>query len=107
MKDYILSKLDDYKGVFNERPTLVPSNSVVDAPIAGNGDIGIVLNSIDTTAGKGHPGWGWDGGIGPIPVDNAVEVYFTKNDFWLSSYSLSINQTYGMKSIGKLVVIFE
>jgi hypothetical protein len=105
MKDYILSKLSEYKAIFTERPRLIPSDAVVDAPITGNGDIGIALNSLDTTTGRGHPGSTGGGIVKPMPVDGALEVHFTKNDFWKASYGM--DKSGGMKSIGKLLLIFD
>jgi hypothetical protein len=107
MKDYILAKLDEYKAVFNERPKLIPSDAVVDAPIAGNGDIGIAVNAVDIAEGRGHPGSAGGGDIKPIPLDHAVEVYFTKNDFWKASYGCYGPDRYGIRSLGKLLIVLD
>ncbi|MDR2136558.1 MAG: hypothetical protein LBO76_08085 [Treponema sp.] len=85
MKDYILAKLDEYKAVFNERPRLIPSDAVVDAPITGNGDIGVAVNA----------------------PDSAVEAYFTKNDFWKGAYGCYGPDRYGARSLGKLLLVFD
>jgi hypothetical protein len=106
MKDYILSKLDEYKAVFTERPKIIPADAVVDAPITGNGDIGIAVNAVDTTEGRGRPGSTGGGDLKPIPVDHAVEVYFSKNDFWKSGYGCDHHDG-GMRGIGKLLAVFE
>jgi hypothetical protein len=107
VKDFILSKLDEYRAVFNERPQLIPSDAVVDAPIAGNGDIGIAVNALDFAEGRGHPGSLGGGDIQPIPPDHAVEVYFSKNDFWYAFYSCYAPERHGMKSLGKLLIVFD
>jgi hypothetical protein len=111
MKDSILSKLDEYKAVFTERPMLIPSNAVVDAPIAGNGDIGITVNAVDTAEGKGHPHPGNTVGrdIMPIPLDHAVEVYVGKNDFWKGTAHTQDKgwEWYGIRSLGKLLIVFD
>jgi len=49
-----------YKAVFTEAPKHVPSSKVSDAPLAGNGDIGLTLG--------GRP--------------DRLTFYFGKNDFW-------------------------
>ncbi|AXY74335.1 trehalose hydrolase [Paraflavitalea soli] len=49
-----------YKAIFNEAPRMVPTSKVPDAPLAGNGDIGLTLG--------GSP-------------DNLC-FYLGKNDFW-------------------------
>jgi hypothetical protein len=107
MKNYILTKLDEYKAVFNERPKLIPSDAVVDAPIAGNGDIGIALNALDYAEGRGHPGSLGGTDIKPIPLDHAVEAYFTKNDFWKGAYGCDGGDRYGARSLGKLLIVFD
>ena len=107
MKDHILSKLDEHKAVFNERPKLIPSDAVVDAPIAGNGDIGIAVNAADFAEGRGHPGSTGADDIKPIQLDHAVEVYFTKNDFWKASYVCYAPERHGMKSLGKLLIVLD
>ncbi|MDR0731136.1 MAG: hypothetical protein LBF63_05650 [Treponema sp.] len=107
MKHYILSKLDEYKAVFNERPKLIPSDAVVDAPIAGNGDIGIAVNAVDSAEGRGHPGSTGGGDIKPIPLDHAVEAYVTKNDFWKGAYGCTGPDRYGIRSLGKLQIVLD
>ncbi len=37
-------RISEYNCVFSVPPKLVPTNKVVDAPITGNGDIGILLS---------------------------------------------------------------
>lgn len=39
-------KLEKYKGIFKEPPKNVPSDKVVDGPLIGNGDIGVVLSGL-------------------------------------------------------------
>ncbi|RAP76849.1 glycosyl hydrolase family 95 catalytic domain-containing protein [Paenibacillus montanisoli] len=56
------SQLEKYKGIFNEPPKQVPSKKVVDGPIIGNGDIGVVLS--------GPP--------------EQQRVWISKTDFWKS-----------------------
>ena len=51
---------DRFKAVFTEAPVHVPSSKTPDGPLAGNGDIGIVLG--------GNP--------------DSLTVYIAKNDFW-------------------------
>ena len=53
-------EVDNHLAVFNKPPTGVPSNLVVDGPLLGNGDIGVVLD-------------------GP-PSDQRFSI--GKNDFW-------------------------
>ena len=107
MKDYILTKLDEYRAVFNERPRLIPSDAVVDAPIAGNGDIGIAVNAVDFAEGRGHPGSTGGEDVKPITRDHAVEVYFTKNDFWKASYVCYAPEQHCIKSLGKLLIVLD
>ena len=38
--------IDDYKAVFTSSPQHVPTTKTPDAPLAGNGDIGIVLVTV-------------------------------------------------------------
>ncbi|UVI27354.1 glycosyl hydrolase family 95 catalytic domain-containing protein [Paenibacillus spongiae] len=39
-------KMEKYNGVFQEPPGNVPSDKVVDGPIIGNGDVGVVLSGL-------------------------------------------------------------
>ncbi|MCJ8011518.1 hypothetical protein MUG84_07115 [Paenibacillus sp. KQZ6P-2] len=39
-------KMAKYNGVFKEPPRNVPSNKVVDGPIIGNGDVGVVISGL-------------------------------------------------------------
>ena len=54
------SRIDRYKAVFDERPTGTPTNKTVDAPVTGNGDIGVTMCS----------------------SSDKVRFYIGKNDFW-------------------------
>mgnify|MGYP000235156294 CR=1 FL=1 len=36
----------EFKGIFKAPPTNVPSEKVVDGPIIGNGDVGVVLSGL-------------------------------------------------------------
>lgn len=54
-----------YKGYFNAPPKLIPTSRPPDAPVTGNGDVGVVL---DGTPGK-------------------TSIYIGKNDFWKSKSS--------------------
>ena len=54
------TEIDRFKAVFNEFPTHVPTGKTVDAPIAGNGDIGLTM----------------------APSKGMVTFYVGKNDFW-------------------------
>ncbi|MBQ0149453.1 MAG: trehalose hydrolase [Bacteroidales bacterium] len=62
----LLNKMDRYKATFSEWPGHVPTPKTPDAPLAGNGDIGITMN----TSGDG------------------LTFFIGKNDFWraLESY---------------------
>lgn len=53
-------KLSRYKAIFTQRPQQVPSNKVVDGPIIGNGDVGVVVS--------GEP--------------EQQRFWISKNDFW-------------------------
>jgi hypothetical protein len=53
---------DKYKGIFTHPPLNMPTNKVPDGPIAGNGDVGLVI-----------------GGNNEV-----LDFYFSKNDFWKS-----------------------
>ncbi len=57
--------IPSYKAVFNSPPKLIPTSRPPDAPIAGNGDIGVVL--------------------GGTPAK--LCMYIGKNDFWKSKES--------------------
>ncbi|WP_018756477.1 glycosyl hydrolase family 95 catalytic domain-containing protein [Paenibacillus terrigena] len=39
-------KMAKYNGIFNEPPRNVPSDKVVDGPIIGNGDVGVVISGL-------------------------------------------------------------
>ena len=54
------SEIDRFKAVFNAYPTHVPTSQTVDAPITGNGDIGLTMAA---SAGE-------------------IVFYVGKNDFW-------------------------
>lgn len=54
-----------YKAVFNQPPSAIPTSKPPDAPISGNGDLGVVL------------------GGGP----DKLCIYMGKNDFWKSKSS--------------------
>jgi hypothetical protein len=105
LKEQILSKVDEYKAVFTERPKFVPCDAVVDGPITGNGDIGAVVNVKDTHAFKGCTGRSWDAEMNLVPESAVLEIYFTKNDFWKAHYGMEDGG--GMKSIGKVSLVFD
>ena len=54
------AEIDRYKAVFDRYPEHVPSTRAVDAPLTGNGDIGLVM----------------------APSAEGLTFYFGKNDFW-------------------------
>ncbi len=62
----VLAELDAYKAEFSEWPSHVPDNRTVDAPLAGNGDIGLTMKT----------------------SEDGITFYIGKNDFWraLQSY---------------------
>ncbi len=62
----ILNELDAYKAEFTEWPTHVPTDKTPDAPLAGNGDIGLTMKT----------------------AKDGMTFYVGKNDFWraLQSY---------------------
>lgn len=62
----VLNEMDRYKATFSEWPEHVPTSKTPDAPLAGNGDIGITMK----TSGDG------------------LTFFIGKNDFWraLESY---------------------
>jgi hypothetical protein len=53
---------DKYKAIFTNPPLNVPTNKVPDGPIAGNGDVGLVIGG----------------------NNKELNLYFSKNDFWKS-----------------------
>ena len=53
---------DKYKAIFSSPPLNVPTNKVPDGPIAGNGDVGLVIGG----------------------NNEELDFYFSKNDFWKS-----------------------
>ncbi len=59
---YNAIEIDEFKAVFNEYPQHTPTDKTVDAPLAGNGDIGLVM----------------------APSAGKVTFYVGKNDFWKS-----------------------
>ncbi|SEO89634.1 glycoside hydrolase family 95-like protein [Paenibacillus sp. OV219] len=59
---YWRNQLEKYKGVFHEPPKQVPSEKVVDGPLIGNGDVGVVLS--------GPP--------------EQQRIWISKTDFWKS-----------------------
>ena len=61
---------------WNATPKCAPCRVVPDGPVAGNGDLGVVIGGSPGTA-LGPPG-GAPGG------DEALGLYFGKNDYWLS-----------------------
>lgn len=65
-QDPIVSELDTYKAEFTEWPTHVPTSTTTDAPLAGNGDIGLTMKT----------------------SDEGITFFIGKNDFWraLESY---------------------
>ena len=72
-------RLSKYTFTFNKPPLHVPTNTVVDAPIAGNGDIGVLLS--------GKP--------------EHLKIYISKNDFWQIK---SCRNKGGIKSIGGIEI---
>ena len=61
-------KLASYSGVFHTPPTRIPSRTITDAPLLGNGDLGVACGG-----------------------DGAEQVYFlSKNDFYKLAH---INET--------------
>lgn len=61
-KAYNGTEIDRFKAVFHTFPTHVPTDKTVDAPITGNGDIGLTM----------------------APSSEKVTFYVGKNDFWKS-----------------------
>lgn len=59
---YNSEEIDRYKAVFHEFPSHTPTSLTVDAPITGNGDIGLTM----------------------APSAGCVTFYVGKNDFWKS-----------------------
>ena len=59
---YNCTEIDRFKAVFHSFPTHVPTSKTVDAPITGNGDIGLTM----------------------APSSGRVTFYVGKNDFWKS-----------------------
>lgn len=57
---YTINEIDKFKAVFTKFPKHVPSNTTVDAPITGNGDIGLTM----------------------APSLGKIVFYVGKNDFW-------------------------
>lgn len=57
---YNAEEINGFKAVFNEYPQHVPTGKTVDAPIAGNGDIGLTMAA----------------------SDGRLTFYIGKNDFW-------------------------
>ena len=62
----VLEELDAYKAEFSQWPVHVPTQKTPDAPLAGNGDIGLTMKT----------------------SDEGITFYVGKNDFWraLESY---------------------
>ena len=46
-RNSILEELDVYKAEFTEWPVHVPTDKTADAPLAGNGDIGLVMKTAE------------------------------------------------------------
>ena len=65
-RDSILKKLDVYKAEFSEWPAHVPTDKTADAPLTGNGDIGLTMKT----------------------AEEGITFFIGKNDFWraLQSY---------------------
>lgn len=59
-------RIDRYKATFSEFPKHVPTDKTVDAPITGNGDIGLTM----------------------APTDGKIVFYVGKNDFWKAVASI-------------------
>lgn len=78
------AEVDCYKAVFNHYPKNVPSDRSVDAPLTGNGDIGLTA-----AARKGE-----------------LNLYFGKNDFWkaVEDYTYGrIAQPGGLRMTGDIL----
>lgn len=58
----VIDDLDIYKSEFDTRPEYTPTDKTPDAPLAGNGDIGLTM----------------------CPAADKVRFYIAKNDFWKS-----------------------
>ena len=54
------NNIDIYKAIFTEYPKHVPNERAIDAPITGNGDVGLTM----------------------APSEGKIEFYVGKNDFW-------------------------
>ena len=65
-RNSILKELDVYKAEFAEWPAHVPTDKTADAPLAGNGDIGLTMKT----------------------AEDGITFFIGKNDFWraLQSY---------------------
>lgn len=65
-RNTILEDLDIYKAEFTEWPANVPTDKTADAPLAGNGDIGLIMKT----------------------SEEGITFFIGKNDFWraLQSY---------------------
>lgn len=65
-RESIINVLDSYKAEFSEWPVHVPTSKTPDAPLAGNGDIGITMKT----------------------SEEGITFFIGKNDFWraLQSY---------------------
>jgi alpha-L-fucosidase 2 len=84
-----LSIVSKQKAVFASPPILIPTRKVPDAPLLGNGDLGVAIGCVierQKYFGLGEPGGG-NVNIRPVAVTNAPEryrFYISKNDFWKS-----------------------
>ena len=84
-----LSIVSRQKAVFTTPPILIPTRKVPDAPLLGNGDLGVAIGGVierQTFFGLGEPGGG-NVNIRAVAVTNAPEryrFYLSKNDFWKS-----------------------
>ena len=59
-RDSILKELDVYKAEFTEWPVHVPTDKTADAPLTGNGDIGLTMKT----------------------AEEGITFFIGKNDFW-------------------------
>lgn len=75
------------KAVFAAPPIVTPSRKVPDAPLLGNGDLGMMIGAVierQKYFGLGAPG-GANVNLKMLSVTNSPErfrFYFSKNDFW-------------------------
>ena len=76
-----------HRGLFERPPVLVPTRKVPDAPLLGNGDLGVVAAGV--VERLVHHGLGDDGGanvrtrvLSPTNCPERLRFHLAKNDFW-------------------------